>query len=193
MLGFVDPPAGGEKCAFFNEKRLCSPAFPARPLPGGLPDRSPAAWVLPLRASGLPRSAASFGLRVQGASGVLALLPANVAVSPPGVATVLQFPGLDSADCDSSRSAVPCGVRWGVRRWAGACMLRFEGGKTMGGGGGEILRGVVEDGLGGASKTCTTGGSAASTGGSSLEPAGPGVGFLPSRNAFAMSTAFHLA
>ena len=44
-----------------------------------------------------------------------------------------------------------------------------------------------------ASSAVTLEGSAASSSPSCNPPAGPGVGFRPSRNAFAMSVAFHFA
>ena len=125
--------------------------------------------------------------------------------SVPGVATVLQLPGLLVS------SVTPAPGRGGVfgRNSRGAWLARAMSAKSMCGGGevrlGETLPVGGEDGgdclpAAGALPLCgkvDEGGEpvVASTSGidsgSMPEPAGPDIGLRPSRKAFAMSAAFH--
>jgi hypothetical protein len=138
----------------------------------------------------------------------------RVRSSVPGVATVLQLPGLLTS------SVTPTPGRGGVFGWnsRGASLARAMSVKSICGGGevrlGETLPVGGEDGgdclpAAGALPLCgkvDEGGdelrrfdggepAVASTSkvdsGSMPEPAGPGIGFRPSRKAFAISAAFH--
>lgn len=144
--------------------------------------------------------------------------------SVPGVAAVLQLPGLDGSSLSASRSALVL-TRGGIRGWnsRGVRFARAMSSEFIVGGGvmrrGEVLPGA-RGGDGGpfvAAKEAAgregeeaegCGGDEEGWGGDEgpavgcpgksmsmfeLEPAGPDAGLRPSRNAFAISAAFHFA
>jgi hypothetical protein len=122
----------------------------------------------------------------------------RVRSSVPGVATVLQLPGLLTS------SVTPTPGRGGVFGWNSRGEVRLgetlpvggeDGGDCLPAAGALPLCGKVDEG--GDELRRFDGGepAVASTSkvdsGSMPEPAGPGIGFRPSRKAFAISAAFH--